>query len=205
VFVDQTAAQEFHGRAIKGLAAPFCELARQTGESAAVVESLYSERMMRAADCSDGQFRDWESADPATRQLTGAAQACQALQQSDLPVTCSMGVVDGTPSLIVGYSSSAVSHLDLRTIGENVATPFCSSITSIGEQAFVYLIEDEQRGRGWNCRTGAGTEWVPLRRESPPPRRRSSPPASRTNAQHQEVAAFARPSYRLLPIASNDR
>lgn len=202
VMANRAIDANFRRPAFEKVAEPFCALANAVGAKAAVVVALDSERMMQVADCADGEFSAWQSVDPATRQLTAAAQACQEIQDSHHPIGCTMGEVNDRPSLVVSYASGGVSQADLTFIDQHVADPFCDATKSSGVEAFVYVVEDERRARGWSCVTRSATGWHPIQREQPRPRPGRAAPQ---DERRQQRAVLEQPRYKLLPVATAGR
>jgi hypothetical protein len=160
---DKNTAVQYLDAAFKVLAEPFCNLTRRVGRPAGVVLTLFEERAMRVANCSDGQFSDWQPADEEAQQLTSASRVCQALQASRYPVGCGMGEMDGVASLIVSYNKGQISEDGWGFISQQIAGPFCEATQASGVVAIVYLIEDNTRARGHNCATGAESAWLSIR------------------------------------------
>jgi hypothetical protein len=197
---NRAAAETYMRAAEDELIIPFCKLINMTGQPAGVVVSLYQERVMRVGDCATMEYTDWQSADPRVQRLTAAARACQAIQNSSLPVGCAMGVLDGAPSLIVRYSSDQVSNSDLREFGRMVGDPFCEATSASGVEALVYLVEDDTQARGFNCTTGAQTAWFPVRQSPPPSRPRRTPDHDNRKVASASQLADQQFSYVRLPM-----
>jgi hypothetical protein len=153
--------------AIQVVAQPYCNLANNRGVNAQVVIALYAERVMKAANCSGGGFNEWAPIDHHAAELAGAARACDALQQSSLPVGCEMGEVDGVPSLVVSYRHSDMDPAALKVIADRIAVPFCDAMHSNGTTSNIYLIEDASRAKGFSCATGQSTDWIHIARQEP--------------------------------------
>jgi hypothetical protein len=170
VMTNRAAAETYMSAAENELIIPFCELTRMVRQPAGIVVSLHQERVMRVGDCSTMEYSDWQSADPRVQQLTAASRACQAIQDSSLPIGCSMGELDRVPSLIVRYDSGRVSEDTLGELGRLVGAPFCSATSASGVAARVYLVEDDARAKGFDCTTGEDTGWISVRRSPPPSR-----------------------------------
>jgi hypothetical protein len=114
-----------------------------------------------------------------------------------------MGAVDDVPSLVVRYNARGVSSSDLQTLEQLVARPFCEAVVAAGSEAFVYLVEDEKRARGWSCASQADTGWHDISPEPPKPRSTPRPNRGTAAADSREQFAALPYRYRRLPVASN--
>ncbi len=196
VMADRSAAQQYMHEAESYLIVPFCRLNSLLERPAGVIVALNEEGVMRTGDCATRQYSDWESADPRARQLTAAARACNALEQSPYPVRCSMGILDQQPSLVVRYASGQVSDDDLKAIGQAVGSPFCSAITSSGVNANVYLIADDRQATTYNCATGQVTGRFDVRRPTTP--------RNTGGSRHPAATQLTQVVYERLPMRAQN-
>ncbi len=166
---------------------PFCASLGALHKPGTVV--MGAENQFYKVDCATGQLsaaNGREVSDDAREDIT-IGQVCEAIAAQHLPVGCGIADLQDETVLVLPYRKSPAADELLPQLGALVGVPFCNAANASQTSASLLLVEDDARGRRYDCARGTWGNVFGLRR-------------TRRQAQPQ-LAAYTsrRPKYELLP------
>lgn len=146
---------------------PFCQAANDANRRAFVLLVLNGESAS-VIDCEVMQVVSTISLKQEQEApLDRAVRVCKSITaDSALPVVCSLGLVDDTPSLIFSFSNARDMNTYLEQAEEAVALPFCEAANDAAESASVFVTVGRSV-KGLSCSRGEWSGWYAFQESQP--------------------------------------
>lgn len=94
--------------------------------------------------------------------LSSAEQSCEAAQRSGIPVHCHMGVLEGTPAVLMDFATRDEADKDLDVMTRRVGKPFCGEASGSPSRAGAIIVVEDQY-RSFDCVKRGWSEWARAR------------------------------------------